>query len=145
MVRKANSASRLVQFDTGHFMEMRRSGVWCKESNFSRSVMWMWNSVYHHKAEDRLVSYTHTTRSAEEYSSTKIVRVTKWRAKMTRTSRTLAKIGNWWRILVERYFVGEVDIGERIILKWILKEYHVRLWTGFSWHRIRSSYANFRR
>lgn len=35
--------------------------------------------------------------------------------------------------------LGNLDVGEKIIIKWTLKEYSVRLWAGFGWLRIESS------
>jgi hypothetical protein len=37
------------------------------------------------------------------------------------------------------HYLGDLSIGERIILKFILKKQDVRVWTGFIWLRIRSS------
>jgi hypothetical protein len=38
--------------------------------------------------------------------------------------------------------VGDRDVDRRIILRWILRKYGVRVWTGFMWIRVGSSGGN---
>jgi hypothetical protein len=48
-------------------------------------------------------------------------------------------IGFLWHGQKERDHYEDLDIGERIILKWILEEYDGRALTGLTWLRIDSS------
>jgi hypothetical protein len=43
--------------------------------------------------------------------------------------------GFWWGNLRERKHVGDPGIDGRIILRWIIKKWDVRVWTGSSWLR----------
>ena len=44
--------------------------------------------------------------------------------------------GFWWVNLSERDHLEELSIDERIILKWIFKNWDENGWTGFMWFRI---------
>jgi hypothetical protein len=39
--------------------------------------------------------------------------------------------------LIERDHLEDLDVGGRIILKWILRKWNGEAWTGFLWLRIR--------
>jgi hypothetical protein len=39
----------------------------------------------------------------------------------------------------ERDHSEDVDVGKRVILDWILKNYVVRAWSGFIWLRVGTS------
>jgi hypothetical protein len=43
----------------------------------------------------------------------------------------------------ERGHLGDLNIDGRIILKWLIKKYVVRMWTDFMWLRIGSSGSLF--
>jgi hypothetical protein len=45
----------------------------------------------------------------------------------------------WWESQKERYHWEDIDVGERIILRWILKRQDEVLWTGLIWFRIGTS------
>jgi hypothetical protein len=40
--------------------------------------------------------------------------------------------------------LGDPDVDRRIILKQILRDYWVKMLTGFNWHRIESNGGNFK-
>ena len=44
--------------------------------------------------------------------------------------------GFWWGNLREREYWGDTGVDGRIILRWILRKWNVRVWTGSSWLRI---------
>jgi hypothetical protein len=46
--------------------------------------------------------------------------------------------GLWWVKLKERVHLEDLDVGGRIILKWISKRWDGETWTGLSWLRIRT-------
>jgi hypothetical protein len=48
-------------------------------------------------------------------------------------------IGFWWESQEERNHLEDLDIGGRIILKWILERQDEVVWTGLIWLRIGSS------
>jgi hypothetical protein len=48
-------------------------------------------------------------------------------------------IGFWWESWKERDHKEDLDIGERIILEWILERYDGVVWTGLIWLRIWTS------
>jgi hypothetical protein len=48
-------------------------------------------------------------------------------------------MGFWWESQDEKDYWGDIDIGGRIILKWILEGYDGGVWTGLIWLRIRTS------
>jgi len=50
--------------------------------------------------------------------------------------------GFWWGNLRERDHLEYSDVGERIILIWIFKEWDMGVWTGSSWLRIGTSGGN---
>jgi len=41
----------------------------------------------------------------------------------------------WSETLRGRNRSGDLDVGGKIILKWIFMIYGTRLWNGFKWHR----------
>jgi hypothetical protein len=43
----------------------------------------------------------------------------------------------WWENLRERDHVGDPDVDERIILRWIFRKWDVKVWTGSIWLRWR--------
>ena len=47
-----------------------------------------------------------------------------------------AYTGFWWGNLRERDRLGDPDIDERIILRWIIRKCDVWAWAGSSWLRI---------
>jgi hypothetical protein len=46
---------------------------------------------------------------------------------------------SWSGSVKKRYHLEDLDVDGRIILKWILKKYDVRIRTGFIWLRIATS------
>jgi hypothetical protein len=44
--------------------------------------------------------------------------------------------GYWWEDLWKRDHWGDPDVDGRIILRWIFRQWDVRLFTGLSWLRI---------
>jgi len=44
--------------------------------------------------------------------------------------------GLWWGNLMERDHWGNLDVDERIIIKWIFRTCDEGVWTGPSWLRI---------
>jgi hypothetical protein len=42
----------------------------------------------------------------------------------------------WWGNLRERDQLGDLSVGERIILRWIFKKWEWEVWTGLLWLRI---------
>jgi hypothetical protein len=51
-------------------------------------------------------------------------------------------IGFWWERKKERYNYEDLDVGGRIILRWIVEKYDGVVWTGFIWLGIRTSGAH---
>jgi hypothetical protein len=47
------------------------------------------------------------------------------------------RIGHLYESQRERYYYEEQDLGERIILGWILERYNGVVWTGLVWLRVR--------
>jgi hypothetical protein len=47
--------------------------------------------------------------------------------------------GYWWESQKERCHQEDQDVGELIILKWVLKKQDRVSWTGLIWRRIRTS------
>jgi len=45
-------------------------------------------------------------------------------------------IGFWWGNLRERDHLEDAGVDGRIILRWILRKWDVRAWTGLIWLRI---------
>jgi hypothetical protein len=48
----------------------------------------------------------------------------------------IAYIGFWWGNLRERDHLGDPGIDEKVILKWIIRQWDVGVWTGSIWLRI---------
>ena len=72
------------------------------------------------------------------YSSPSIVRVRKSRkmrraGQVARMGERRAFTGFWWGNLRERDHLGEPGVDGRIILRFILRNWDVGLWTGSSW------------
>jgi hypothetical protein len=44
----------------------------------------------------------------------------------------------WWGNLKKRDHLGDPDVNERIILRWIFRKWDVGVWFGSSWLRVRS-------
>ena len=42
----------------------------------------------------------------------------------------------WWGNLTKRVHLKDLGVHGKIILKWILREWDVRAWTGSNWLRI---------
>jgi len=55
---------------------------------------------------------------------------------VARMGRREAYAGFWWRNLRERDHLGDLDVGGRIILRWIFRKWDVGVWTEWSWLRI---------
>jgi hypothetical protein len=51
----------------------------------------------------------------------------------------MGKMKDVERVWAENLKGRDLVISGRVILKWFLKKYGVRMWTGFIWLRIRSS------
>jgi hypothetical protein len=49
------------------------------------------------------------------------------------------RIGYWWESQSERDHLEDQDIGEWILLRWILERKDGVVWTGLIWLRIGSS------
>jgi hypothetical protein len=47
--------------------------------------------------------------------------------------------GFWWKRLRKRNYLEDLNVCGSIILKWIIKKYGGRTWTGFIWLRIATS------
>jgi len=47
-----------------------------------------------------------------------------------------ASAGFWWGNLRLRDHLGDPGLDGRIILRWILRKWHMGVWTGSSWLRI---------
>jgi hypothetical protein len=45
-------------------------------------------------------------------------------------------VGFWWESQKERDRYEDLDIDERIILRWILEKEHGEFWAGLVWLRI---------
>jgi hypothetical protein len=60
----------------------------------------------------------------------------KWARPVARVWREEAYTGLRWENLKERDHLGDSDIDERIILRWIFRQWDVRVWTGLYWIRI---------
>jgi hypothetical protein len=45
------------------------------------------------------------------------------------------QVGFWWKVHEKRDHSEYLDVGEKIILKWILEIQDVMLWTIFIWLR----------
>jgi hypothetical protein len=75
------------------------------------------------------------------YSSPSTVRMTKsrrmrWAGHVARMGRGEAYSGFWWGNMKKRDYLGDPDVDERIILRWMLRKWDVDVWTGSSWLRI---------
>jgi len=75
------------------------------------------------------------------YSSSNIVLVKKSRrmilaGHIARMGRVDIYTGLWWGNLRERDHLEDPGIDGRIILRWILRNWDVGVWTGSSWLRI---------
>jgi hypothetical protein len=76
----------------------------------------------------------HKEKLNDPYSSPNIVQVIKWRrmrwaGHLARMGRREAYTGFWWGNLRERDHLGDTGVDGRIILKWILMKWDVRVWT----------------
>jgi hypothetical protein len=49
------------------------------------------------------------------------------------------RIGYWWESQKRKDHYEDIDVGLRVILKWILERYNGVVWTGFIWFRIGAS------
>jgi hypothetical protein len=47
-----------------------------------------------------------------------------------------AYAGFWGGMLRERDHLGDPDVNERIVLRWIFRKWDVGVWTGLIWLRI---------
>jgi hypothetical protein len=47
--------------------------------------------------------------------------------------------GFWWENQKVRHHQEDLEIGGRIILKWIVEKYDGVVWTGLIWHMIGTS------
>jgi len=75
------------------------------------------------------------------YSAPNIVRVINWKrmrwaGHVALWGKGEACTGSWWGNLRERDHLGDPDVDERIILRWIFRKWDVRVWTGLGWLRI---------
>jgi hypothetical protein len=73
------------------------------------------------------------------YCSPNIVRVitsrtVRWAGHAARMGELFT--GFWWENLRERDHQGDPGVDGRIILRWIFRQWDVRVWTGLSWLRI---------
>jgi hypothetical protein len=46
------------------------------------------------------------------------------------------RVRGWWGNLRGRDHLGDKDVDGKIILRWIFRNWDVRVWTGSSWLRI---------
>jgi hypothetical protein len=57
---------------------------------------------------------------------------------VARTWRAAAYTVFWWGNLRYTDHLGDPDVNERIILRWIFRKWDVGVWIGSSWLRIES-------
>ena len=60
----------------------------------------------------------------------------KWAGHVARMGRGEAYTGLWWGNLRERDHLEKPGVDVRIILRWIFRNWDMRLWTESSWLRI---------
>jgi hypothetical protein len=78
------------------------------------------------------------------YSSPSIIRMIKskrmrWAGNLASMVTKRKHIGIWWRSEIEKIQQEDLDVGEKIILKWILERWCVMVSTGLMWYRVGTS------
>jgi hypothetical protein len=91
-------------------------------------VIGEWRKIHHEELNDL-------------YSSTNIVRVIKsriirWAEHVARMGEEEVYKGFWWGNLKARDHLGDPGVDERVILRWIFRNWDVGVWSGSSWLRI---------
>jgi len=100
-------------------------------------------SIFGYKREELTKEWRklHNEELKDLYSSTSIIRLTKWRrmgwaVHVAYMGKAEVYMRFWWGNLRERDHLEDPGVLGRIILRWILRKWEVREWTGLSWIRI---------
>jgi hypothetical protein len=90
-----------------------------------------------------LIIKLHNEELRDLYSSPSIIRIIKsrklrWAGHVARMGRRATRIDYWWESQRESDHWEDQNVGERIILGWILERWDEVMWTGLIWLRIRT-------